>query len=119
MSYRQYTQCTSSYVSLATYMIPYGGVGGVLAALGLVFGFIVPGLMIAALSSLIGYCNWWLYHHLICLGGDVCAVASLWKSISPAGNEVSIASTPIALSAWSCRRPSWEIRKIKCRTRSP
>jgi hypothetical protein len=85
VAYRQYTQCVSpsDFVTQAVYLLPYGGLAAAVAALGLLFGFFVPGLMIAALTAVIGYCNWWLKDRLVCLGGDVCAVGFVLEVDTP------------------------------------
>jgi hypothetical protein len=33
-------------------------------------------------GGLFGYCNWWLYYRLVCLGGDKCAIGLLY-SVEP------------------------------------
>lgn len=89
MSYRQYTKCISAtdYVPLLVYMIPFGGVSLAIVGLEIIFGLFVPGLMIAVLWAIIGYCNWWLYGRLICLGGDVCAVGFALEVDTPSGKS--------------------------------
>lgn len=73
-SYNQYTQCTdpSDYSGL------YIGGGtfwaGIVASIAL---FVVdPGAgVLAAILTGIGYCQWWLYHRLVCLGNpNACTV---------------------------------------------
>jgi hypothetical protein len=88
MAYRQYTKCVdpSGFVGFTWVQYVMAGGAGVVAgyvAL-LLSGAIVPGLLIAALSAIIAYCNWWLYDRLICLGGDVCAVGFVLTTETPA-----------------------------------
>ena len=94
MPYRQYTQCcsTGNYIgSAAVQVIIAAAVGALPLILSLAFSSIAlgPAALIALtipLLAFIAYCRWWLYGRLICLGGDVCAVARL-ISVEPPENK--------------------------------
>lgn len=83
MAYVQHTKC----VNAGDKIYPFGFApswilaAGALAAL-LAGGGLTPYTAIPLLLLLIGYCAWWLYDRLICLGGDRCAIGLL-GSVEP------------------------------------
>lgn len=91
MAYRQYTKCASRqdfdkfYNGEIMGMLIGLGLGvGASAGLFLLFGLaLLPGAALPAIGLLIGYCRWWLYYRLICLGGDVCAVGMVLTVARP------------------------------------
>ncbi|WP_175150887.1 hypothetical protein [Paraburkholderia ultramafica] len=76
MAFTQFTKCVDVkdkvYPGVPT-------VAAVLAAIAiLVFGGgLSPYTAIPLLLIVIGFCNWWLYDRLLCLGGDRCAIGFL------------------------------------------
>ena len=75
MEYVQHTKC----VSVDDKVLPFNpSVVVVIAAIAiLVIGGLTPYTAIPLLLTIIGYCNWWLYDRLVCLGGDKCAIGLL------------------------------------------
>jgi hypothetical protein len=76
MSYVQYTKC----VGVKSKVSPVNPkIAVVLAAITtlVVGGGLTPYTAIPLLLIIIGYCLWWLYDRLICLGGDRCAIGLL------------------------------------------
>jgi hypothetical protein len=81
MAYEQYTHCEQAsghssmnqYVQAFIYAGPFAAIGALIVAV------VNPlcGLIVAEVSAALwglAYCDWWLYHRLICLGGDQSAV---------------------------------------------
>ncbi len=76
MSYEHYTRC----VDVGSKKYPGNPmVVAVLAALATLVagGGLTPYTAIPLLLIVIGYCAWWLYDRLICLGGERCAIGLL------------------------------------------
>lgn len=96
MSYVQHTECIqmSGFQPLSYKAQPAVEMlvlfGGTLAWVATLIP-IVMGMPLCALHALglmlyggiFGYCNWWLYYRLVCLGGDRCAIGML-LSVEPA-----------------------------------
>jgi hypothetical protein len=76
MSYVQYTKC----VDVNNKKFPFNSpsVLLVIATIAtLLLGGFTPYTLVVELGIIIGYCEWWLYDRLICLGGDRCAIGLL------------------------------------------
>jgi hypothetical protein len=73
-TYNHFTKCCSpgSYGGLYTNSAAFTA----LAVLAGVSAFVLnPGAAVLfALVAIVGYCNWWLYYRLICLGGNQCYI---------------------------------------------
>lgn len=85
MAYREYTTCCkpSNYVDLG---FTYAGAIALEAAVatgiivlksGGTTSVVVVSVLIALITSLIGFCVWWLHGRLICLEGGQCAVIGM------------------------------------------
>jgi hypothetical protein len=90
MSFEQYTQCEQAsghksmnqYAQAFLYAGPFAGIGA------LIVGVVNPlcGIIVAEVTAAlwgIAYCDWWLYHRLICLGGDKTAVGMVVSNEPP------------------------------------
>ena len=76
MSFTQYTKC----VEIKDKVYPgKPTVVAVIAAIAILLfgGGLTPYTAVPLLLIVIGFCNWWLYDRLICLGGDRCAIGFL------------------------------------------
>jgi hypothetical protein len=73
MGYTQHTEC----VAPNNYSGPFIGSGGMTAAIvaAIIAAFLDPGaLALVGILGGIGYCRWWLYGRLVCLGGNKCII---------------------------------------------
>jgi hypothetical protein len=90
MAYEHYTKCErasghssmNQYVQAFVYAGPFAAIGALIVAV------VNPlcGLIVAEVSAAlwgIAYCDWWLYHRLICLGGDETAVGIVVSNEPP------------------------------------
>lgn len=76
MSYVQHTNCVKVKDKVFPFNPSVVVVLGAIATL-LAGGGLTPYTAIPLLLIVIGYCRWWLYDRLICLGGDRCAIGLL------------------------------------------
>lgn len=86
MSFVQRTEC----VNVDDKLLPVNP--SVLVALGAIAAllttvFLTPYAAIPFLLIIIGYCRWWLYDRLVCLGGDECAIGLVGKVEPPANKS--------------------------------
>lgn len=76
MSFTQYTKCVDVknkvYPGQPTAVAVIAAIATLVAG-----GGLSPYTAIPLLLIVIGFCNWWLYDRLICLGGDRCAIGFL------------------------------------------
>ena len=76
MAFVQYTKCVNVkdkvYPGNPKVVVVIGAIASLLAG-----GGLTPYSAIPLLLIIIGYCMWWLYDRLICLGGDRCAIGLL------------------------------------------
>ena len=73
MSFTDHTQC----VAPKDYSGPFIGSGGMTATIviAILSAIFYPGaLTLTLIAGGIGYCQWWLYGRLVCLGGDRCII---------------------------------------------
>ncbi|HLZ85114.1 MAG TPA: hypothetical protein VKQ54_16230 [Caulobacteraceae bacterium] len=73
MSFTDHTQC----VAPKDYSGPFIGSGGMTATIviAILSAIFYPGaLTLTLIVGGIGYCRWWLYGRLVCLGGDRCII---------------------------------------------
>jgi hypothetical protein len=99
MAFRKFTQCeTVDNFSAIDYAAKqtFTNIGfpskllAILALLG-IGSVLAPAALVAALLTIIAYCNWWLYKRLICLGGDRCAIGLL-VSVEPPSEKTGFDS---------------------------
>jgi hypothetical protein len=74
MAYIQYTQCVNVKSKIYPGKPLVVTVIAAIATLAAGLGGVIPYIAIPLLLILIGFCSWWLYDRLICLGGDRCAI---------------------------------------------
>jgi hypothetical protein len=94
MAFRKYTQCeTVGNFTAADYAqkLLFTDIGFfrklfAIIALLAIGSWLPPAALVAALLTIIAYCNWWLNKRLICLGGDKCAIGLL-VSVEPATDK--------------------------------
>lgn len=92
MTYLQYTQCVprdkkqfpsgpGAVLAVLAGLGTYGGIAALLALLlSLTGGFAI---VFAALGGVLGYCRWWLYDRLVCLGGEKTIIGFLLSVATP------------------------------------
>jgi len=85
MDYVQYTKCvevkSKVYPGNPKVVVVLAAIATLLAG-----GGVTPYTAIPLLLVIIGYCRWWLYDRLICLGGDRCAIGLL-GAVEPPENK--------------------------------
>src|SRR5271154_4602433 len=87
MSFSFHTEC----VAPSKYSGPFIGSGGMTAAIvGMIIAAILaPGAVaLIAILGAIGYCRWWLFGRLVCLGGDSICIIGLPIGVYSQANQV-------------------------------
>ena len=86
-TYNQYTRCIPAASYSGLYFTTGWGTGGFVGAIVLLVAVFIlsPGASIAlAVSIGIGYCVWWLYHRLVCLGQpNACMIGLVVRQDKP------------------------------------
>jgi hypothetical protein len=92
MTYLQYTQCVprdkkqfpsgpGAVLAVLAGLGIYGGIAVLLSLLVSIAGGFA--IVFAALGGVLGYCRWWLYDRLVCLGGEKTIVGFLLSVATP------------------------------------
>lgn len=73
MAYDHYTQCVAPNKYSGPFLWSAGMVAGLIASI--VAALFDPGAgVLGLILTAIGYCRWWLYGRLVCLGGEHCVI---------------------------------------------